>query len=498
MKIESAEVQQLGSQEATSVLLYFLVPALLHFCTFCMIKIQSFKNHIEKLDKRYLWHPFTQMREWAEEKPLIITEGRGSFLKDITGKWYIDGVSSLWVTVHGHRKKEINDAIKEQVDRIGHSTLLGLTHPPAAILAEKLVKMVQFNFSTSQLPNPKLSRVFYSDNGSTAVEIGLKMAFQYWQHKGIKGKNKFLSLNNGYHGDTIGAVSVGGIDLFHNIFSPLLFKTYKAPSPYCYRCELGKELRSCRLYCLQAMEKIMHKHHREIAALIIEPLVQGAGGMIVAPAGYLKQVQKLCSKYDILMMADEVATGFGRTGKMFACEHENVSPDILCIAKGITGGYLPLAATITTEEIYRAFLGEFRELKTFFHGHTYTGNQLACAAAIANIDLFKKEKTLQTMHKKIELFGQELDKIKEFHHVGDIRQKGFMAGVELVKNKRTKEPYPLEDKMGWKVCLKARENGLIIRPLGNVVVLMPPLSISQQELKSLVRITAEAVSVVTG
>jgi adenosylmethionine-8-amino-7-oxononanoate aminotransferase len=468
-----------------------------------MIKIQSFKNHINKLDKKYLWHPFTQMKEWAEEAHLIITEGRGSFLKDITGKWYIDGVSSIWVTVHGHTKKEISDAIKEQVDKISHSTLLGLTHPPAAILAEKLVKLVQksldVRFSKGERPFAStLSRVFYSDNGSTAVEIALKMAFQYWRHKGIKGKKTFLSLNNGYHGDTIGAVSVGGIDLFHNIFSPLLFKTYKAPSPYCYRCELGKEVRSCRQYCLQEMEKIMHKHHKEIAALIIEPLVQGAGGMIVAPAGYLKQVRKLCSKYDILMIADEVATGFGRTGKMFACEHENINPDILCIAKGITGGYLPLAATITTEEIYRSFLGEFRELKTFFHGHTYTGNQLACAAAIANIDLFKKEKTLQKMQKKIESLGKELDKIKEFQHVGDIRQKGFMAGIELVINKKTKEPYPFEDKMAWKVCLKARENGLIIRPLGNVVVLMPPLSISQQELKSLVRITAEAVRVVTG
>ena len=461
------------------------------------------RSNPEDSDKKCIWHPFTQMKEWAEENHLIIMEGRGSFLKDITGKWYIDGVSSIWVTVHGHRKKEINDAIKEQVDKISHSTLLGLTHPPAAILAEKLVKLIQKSLGSrsgrGERPfAPALSRVFYSDNGSTAVEIALKMAFQYWRHKGIKGKKTFLSLDNGYHGDTIGAVSVGGIDLFHNIFSPLLFKTYKAPSPYCYRCELGKELRSCRLFCLQAMEKIMHKHQKEIAALIIEPFVQGAGGMIVAPAGYLEQVRKLCSKYGILMIADEVATGFGRTGKMFACEHESVSPDILCIAKGITGGYLPLAATITTEDIYRAFLGEFRELKTFFHGHTYTGNQLACAAAIANIDLFKKEKTLQKMQKKIEILRKELDKTKEFHHVGDIRQKGFMAGIELVKNKKTKETYPLEERMGWKVCLKARENGVIIRPLGDVVVLMPPLSISHQELKSLVRITAEAVRVVTG
>ncbi|MBI5098385.1 MAG: adenosylmethionine--8-amino-7-oxononanoate transaminase [Nitrospirae bacterium] len=480
-----------------------------------MTKIQSFKYHIEKLDKHYLWHPFTQMKEWMEANPLIITEGRGSFLKDITGKWYIDGVSSIWVSVHGHRKKEINDAIKEQVDRISHSTLLGLTHPPAAILAEKLIKLIQIsegtqlrrweakkpsvsqplNFSTSQLP--ELSRVFYSDNGSTAVEIGLKMAFQYWQHKRIKGKKTFLSLTNAYHGDTIGAVSVGGIDLFHNIFSPLLFKTYKAPSPYCYRCELGKEYPSCKLLCLQEMEKIMRKHHKEIAALIIEPIVQGAAGMIVAPSGYLKGVRRLCSKYNILMIADEVATGFGRTGKMFACEHEDISPDILCLAKGITGGYLPLAATIASEKIYNAFLGELRDLKTFFHGHTYTGNQLACAAAIANIELFKKEKTLNKMQGKINFLKKEMDKIKGLHHIGDIRQKGFMVGIELVKNKKTKEPYPLEDKMGWEVCCKAREKGLIIRPLGNVVVLMPPLSISYQELKSLVRITAEALMKVT-
>jgi adenosylmethionine-8-amino-7-oxononanoate aminotransferase len=433
------------------------------------------------------------MKEWMEEDPLIITEGRGSFLKDIAGKWYIDGISSIWVSVHGHRKKELNDAIKEQIDRISHSTLLGLTHPPAAILAEKLVKIV----GARRAVPLRLNRVFYSDNGSTAVEIGLKMAFQYWQHKGINGKKTFLSLTNAYHGDTIGAVSVGGIDLFHNIFSPLLFKTYKAPSPYCYRCELGKEYPSCKLLCLHEMEKVMRKHHKEIAALIIEPIVQGAAGMIVAPSGYLKGVRRLCSKYNILMIADEVATGFGRTGKMFACEHEDISPDILCLAKGITGGYLPLAATIASEKIYKAFLGEYRDLKTFFHGHTYTGNQLACAAAIANIELFNKEKTLNKMQGKINFLKKEMDKIKGLNHIGDIRQKGFMVGIELVKNRKTKEPYPVEDMMGREVCRRAREKGLIIRPLGDVVVLMPPLSISYQELKSLVRITAEALKKVT-
>ena len=451
------------------------------------MKIQSFKKQIERFDKKYLWHPFTQMKEWAEETPVIITEGRGSFVKDVFGRWYLDGVSSLWVTVHGHGKKEISNAIKEQIDKISHSTLLGLTHPPAAMLAERLVKIT-----------PKgLSRVFYSDDGSTAVEIGLKMAFQYWQHMGFRRKMRFLSLNNAYHGDTIGAVSVGGIDIFHKIFSPLLFKSYKAPSPYCYRCELGKKHSSCRLFCLKEMEKIMRKHHKEIAGLIIEPVVQGAGGMIVSPPGYLRGVRNLCSKYNILLIADEVATGFGRTGKMFACEHEGVNPDILCLAKGITGGYLPLAATLATEKIYMVFLGESRDLKTFFHGHTYTGNQLACAAAAANLEVFKKEKTVKKMQEKIELLKKKLAKIADLPNVGDVRHMGFMVGIELVENKKTKKPYPLAKKIGWKACCSAREKGLIIRPLGNIVVLMPPLNISLLELKRLLQITEEAIKEAT-
>ncbi len=451
------------------------------------MNIQSVKKRIEQLDKDYLWHPFTQMKEWAEEEPVIVTEGRGAFVRDISGRWYIDGVSSIWVTVHGHRKKEIDDAIKGQIDKISHSTLLGLTHPPAAILAEMLVKIT-----------PKgLSRVFFSDNGSTAVEIGLKMAFQYWRLKGNMRKTKFLSLANAYHGDTIGAVSVGGIDLFHEIFSPLLFKSFRAPSPYCYRCESGGKYPSCRLLCLGKMEEILKQRHEDIAGLIIEPLVQGAAGMITSPHGYLKGVRRLCNKYRILMIADEVATGFGRTGRMFACEHEGVSPDILCLAKGVTGGYLPLAATLAADKIYRAFLGRYEDLKTFFHGHTYTGNQLACASAIANINLFKKEKTLKKMQGKIALFKKEMDKISGFPHVGDVRQAGFMVGIEIVKNRKTGETYPLKDKISWRICSRAREKGLLIRPLGNVIVLMPPLGISRRELKILSSITAEAVREVT-
>ena len=427
------------------------------------------------------------MKDWTDETPVIITEGRGSFLKDINGRWYIDGISSLWVTVHGHGRKELNNAIKEQVDRISHSTLLGLTHPPAAILAEKLIKIAPSG----------LARVFYSDNGSTAVEIGLKMAFQYWKHKGIKGKKRFLHLENAYHGDTIGAVSVGGIDIFHKIFSPLLFRSYKAPSPYCYRCKTGKKYPSCGLDCLKKMGNILKTHHQDIAGLIIEPVVQGAGGMIVSPPGYLKGVKSLCRQYNVLLIADEVATGFGRTGRMFACEHEKVSPDILCLAKGITGGYLPLAATLTTEKIYKAFLGSAGDLKAFYHGHTYTGNQLACASAIANIDVFKKDTTLKNMRSKVRSLESGLSKIARLQHVGDTRHRGFMCGIELVKNKKTGSPYTAAEQMGVKVCSIARQKGLMIRPLGNVIVLMPPLSISHQELKRLIQITEESIKEAT-
>jgi adenosylmethionine-8-amino-7-oxononanoate aminotransferase len=458
-----------------------------------MDNLDEIKN-LEESDKKYLWHPFTQMKDWLDEKPVIIGEGRDCFIKDINGRWYLDGVSSLWVNIHGHRKKEIDDAIKEQIDRISHSTLLGLSNVPAIKLAEKLVQLV----NSSLVPRPSsLTKVFYSDNGSTSVEVALKMAFQYWLHKGVTGKNSFLSLKNAYHGDTIGAVSVGGIETFHKVFSPLLFKTYNAPSPYCYRCGSGLTYPDCKTACLGKMEEILKKHSSEIASVIIEPLVQSAGGMIVAPHGYLKGVRDLCTRYNVLMIADEVATGFGRTGKMFACEHEGIVPDILCISKGITGGYLPLAATITTDEIYNAFSGEFRELKTFFHGHSYTGNPLACAAALACLDIFEKEETLRNFKPKIELLEGWLKEISELLHVGDARNKGLMAGVELVKDKKTKEPYAWEEKLGWKVAYHARDNGVFLRPLGNVIVIMPPLSISIENLKQMLKVIKDAIIAVT-
>lgn len=440
-------------------------------------------QRLEELDRRYIWHPFTQMKEWEGERPLVISEGRGSFLKDIYGNWYLDGVSSIWVNIHGHRKKEIDDAVKKQLCLLGHSTLLGAANVPSIELAERLVSITPEG----------LSRVFYSDNGSTSVEISLKMAYQYWASKGVTGKKSFICLNHAYHGDTIGAVSVGGIDLFHETFKPLLFRTFKAPSPYCYRCELGREYPGCSLACLEGMEEILKAHSAETAAVIIEPMVQGAGGIIVHPPGYLKGIRELTEKYDVLLIADEVAVGFGRTGEIFASNHEDVTPHILCLSKGITGGYLPLAATVTTEEIYNAFLGEYSEFKTFFHGHSYTGNPLACAAAIASIDLFEKDKLLDNVKANAVILQDWINGLLQLDYVGDARSSGLMGGVELVKDKEKKEDWPFEDRVGHRVCMKAREKGLLIRPLGNVVVIMPPLSISSEHLTGMLEIISSSI-----
>ncbi len=460
-------------------------------------------ERLEELDKKYIWHPFIQMKEWIEEKPIVISEGRDCFLKDIYGRWYLDGVSSLWVNIHGHGKKAIDDAIKKQIDMIAHSTLLGLSNVPAIKLAEKLIQIVQKSnqISSSHIHPPKggmLSKVFYSDDGSTSIEVALKMAFQYWRHKGVAGKNTFTCLKSAYHGDTLGAVSVGGIDIFHKAFEPLLFKTYRAPSPYCYRCEIGKIYPDCKLDCLGKLEEIFKAHSDEIAAMIVEPMIQAAGGMITSPSGYLKRVRELCTEYNILMIADEVATGFGRTGRMFACEHEGVVPDILCLSKGITGGYLPLAVTLTTGEIYDAFLGGFKETKTFFHGHSYSGNPLACAAALACLDLFEKENVLENLKSKIAVLGTLLKEILNLNHVGDVRHIGLMVGVELVMDRGTKESYDLAEKMGWRVAFRARDNGVIIRPLGNVIVVMPPLNITEQNLIQLFKVIKDAIVFATG
>jgi adenosylmethionine-8-amino-7-oxononanoate aminotransferase len=436
-------------------------------------------------DRTYLWHPFTQMQEWEQEEPLIIERGRGSYLIDTDGKRYLDGTSSIWVNLHGHRHPVLDRALKRQIDRIAHSTLLGLSNPPAIELARALIRIAPEG----------LTRVFYSDNGSTAVEVALKMAVQYWQqrHPEAGPKNSFLHLKLAYHGDTIGAVSVGNIELFHSRFKPLLFPTVEAEPPYCYRCPLNLTHPSCNLACLDPIEQILKSRHRELAGFIIEPLMQAAAGMVPQPPGYLTRVRELTRKYDVLLIADEVATGFGRTGRMFACQHEGITPDLMAISKGLTGGYMPLAATLTTEEIYRAFLGRYDQFKTFFHGHSYTGNPLGCAVALANLGIFHREKTLVRLPPKITAMARGLQSIMTLPHVGDIRQRGLMAGIELVQDKNTKEPYPLSARAGHRVATAARAKGLIIRPIGNVLVLLPPLSTSVREIREMVRILKDSI-----
>ncbi|RFA33514.1 adenosylmethionine--8-amino-7-oxononanoate transaminase [Virgibacillus dokdonensis] len=435
---------------------------------------------IEK-SKKHLWLPFTQMKDYDLD-PLIIEEGQGVKVKDIYGKEYYDGFSSVWLNVHGHRKQKLDEAIKQQLEKIAHSTLLGMTNVPATELAEELVKVSPEN----------LTRVFYSDSGATAMEIALKMAFQYWINIGRPEKQKFIAMQNGYHGDTIGAVSVGSIDLFHHIYGPLMFESYKAPIPYVYRSSSGDPIQ-CRDACLYELEQLLMEKHAEIAALSIESMVQGASGMIVMPDGFLAGVRELCDQYNILMIVDEVATGFGRTGKMFACEHEQVQPDFMAVGKGITGGYLPIAATLTTEDIYQAFYDDYNQMKTFFHGHSYTGNQLGCAVALENVKLFKEEQIVESVATKAKEMGKILQQLYALPTVGDVRQLGFMCGIELVANQETREPFPPEKRVGYLVSLKMRDLGMLTRPIGNTIVFMPPLATTVEEIEAMVGIMKAAI-----
>jgi adenosylmethionine-8-amino-7-oxononanoate aminotransferase len=416
-------------------------------------------------DRRHVWHPFTQQQGWAEDElPVIIDRAQGTTLYDTDGNAYIDGVSSLWCNVHGHRHPAIDAAVHAQLDQLAHSTMLGLSHRPAIELAQALTAIAP----------PGLTRVFYSESGSTAVEIALKMAFQWWVQRGEPQRTGFICLENAYHGDTIGAVSVGGIELFHSMYHPLLFESWPA-----------------RMGDAAHLDRLLREHGDRVGAVIVEPLVQGAAGMLMAPEGYLRQVRELCDAHGVLLICDEVATGFGRTGRMFACEHEEVSPDLMCVAKGLTGGYLPLAATLTSERIYEGFLGHFEEFRTFFHGHTYTGNPLACAAAIATLETFERESTLECLAPKIELLGRLLEReVAPLAGVAEVRRRGFMIGIELTAA-------PAEERLGHQVVLAARERGAIVRPLGDVVVLMPPLAIDEADLRRLVAITASAIAEVT-
>jgi len=433
---------------------------------------------LRELDALHVWHPFTPHSAYADDDPLMVVAGEGHYLIDADGRRYLDGVSSLWCNLFGHRRGEIDQAIREQLDRIAHATFLGNATAPAVTLAKRLVDKAPAG----------LTRVFYSDNGSTAVEVALKMALQFWQQAdggAQQQRTAFLTFGNAYHGDTIGSVSLGGIDLFHERYRPLLFKTIQAPSPAVPGA-------------FETLEALVDRHGSTLAAIVLEPGMQGAAGMVTQPAGFTRRVRELADRSGALLVLDEVAVGFGRSGELFASNKEGVAPDLLCLAKGLTGGYLPMAATLTTERIFRAFLGLPSEGRTFFHGHTYTGNPLAAAAAHATLDIFEQTDLLKQLPGKVTRLSALLDELRVLPAVGDIRQYGLAAGIELYADRDTRTSYPAVERRGMKVCGAARKRGVFLRPLGDVIVLMPPLTLSDDEFTMLLRVVHESIAEVCG
>ncbi len=448
---------------------------------------QKRKQELVEKDIKYVWHPDTQMKEYETESPIIIEKGEGIYVWDIDGNKYIDAIASWWVNTLGHSHPRLNKALCEQVKKIEHVLLAGFTHIPAIELAEELVKIADND----------LKKVFYSDNGSTATEVALKMAYQYCVQTGNPQKTKFVALESSYHGDTLGAVSVGSVDIFYKIFKPLLFNVFQAKSPYCYRCPMGLDNKTCSIECIGSVEEIFEQNHNEIAAMIVEPLVQGACGMRMYPPEYLKKLRALCDKYNIILIDDEVAMGFGRTGKMFAYEHAEIVPDIVCLAKGITAGYLPLAVTMTTEKIFNAFYDEYEKYKTFYHGHSFTGNPLAASVAVENLKIFKEERIIKKLQPKIRHFHKELDRLKELEFVGDVRYTGMVGAVELVKNKETKQLFDSNLRIGKKVYEEALKRGAILRPLGHIIYFIPPYVITDEQITTLVEIAYNSIKAAT-
>lgn len=488
-------------------------------------------HRLAQLDHQYIWHPFTQMRDWLQQEPIIIESGNGAVLRDIHGRDYLDANSSIWTNLHGHQHPRITAAIKNQLDKIAHSSALGLGNQPASLLAERLIKSAQPRpysgplrvapasrsassalagpeTGTPSLPMPsqpgKLAKVFYSDDGSTAMEVALKLAYEYHRRTRRSKKPKFISIQGAYHGDTIGAVSLGHIDLFHKAYRGLLFPTQVVKPPYCYRCphnrakperDDARQYRRCRWECLEPAEAALSaKSKQDWAGVVVEPVMQGAAGMIAQPPGWLSRLAKLARHHRTLLIADEVMTGFGRTGPMFATQAEEVQPDLMAVAKGLTGGYLPLAATLTSNPIFEAFLGEYAEFKTFFHGHSYTANQLGCAAALASLDLLEDPKSIRQRHQLIQVLNTSLQSLWSLPQVGDIRQAGLVVGVELVKDWRTRTPYPLEQRAGIRVCQAATRRGVLTRPIGNVLVIMPPYCMTPRQIRQVVEVFHDSIA----
>lgn len=441
-------------------------------------------------DLTYIWHPFTQMKQYeGEDKPICIVRGEGIYIEDIDGNRYMDSVSSWWVNSLGHANPRLAKALYEQACTIEQVIFAGFTHKPAISLAKTLVSMV----------NNNLTHVFYSDNGSTAIEVALKMAYQYWQLKGQTGKKKFIAFENAYHGDTLGAVSVGGIDMYHKVYRPLLFDILREKSPYCYRCPCGKEKAGCQCECLQGVEETLKKQHEEIVGIIIEPLIQAAGGMIMYKAEFLTKLRELCDTYNVLLIDDEVAMGFYRTGKLYAYEHAHIVPDIVCSAKALTAGFLPLAVTLCTDELYYAFYDDDKDgMKTFYHGHSFTANPLACAVANENLKILQEMDIENYLKPKIAAFKKGLERFADYPYVGDIRQWGMVSAVELVRDKRTKESFPYEEQIGKKIYLAGLKRGALLRPMWNCMYFMPPYVITEEEIEKLLQIAYDSMREVLG
>jgi len=522
-------------------------------------------HKLAALDHRFIWHPFTQMRDWLRREPIVIVSGKGAVLRDANGREYLDANSSIWTNLHGHNHPKINAAIQRQLKKIAHSSALGLANEPASLLAEKLVEAANRPIDDLQLTidaaktnptrksnivNRKLSKVFFSDDGSTALEVALKLAYEFTRRtrgKSVgrapvgpkllsKGRSsrtvqpKFLSLEGAYHGDTVGAVALGHIDLFHQSYSGLLFKTDKVMSPYCYRCPFNRapperadarDYRQCNWECVGKVEQkfsAQKKTGNPYAAFVFEPLIQGAAGMIPQPGGWLKRVTEIARSHGALLVADEVMTGFGRVGQasclsqasgkgkdrleacptFFACHHEGVQPDFLCLAKGMTGGYLPMAATLTTQKVFDAFLGEYDEFKAFFHGHSFTANQLGAAASLASLEILHSAGSVCARVKLERALRSELQTFWTLPNVGDIRQVGLIAGIELVKNWHTREPFDLRERAGVRVCGAMARHGVLTRPVGNVIVLMPPYGTTPAQLKKIIAVTRESIAATLG
>ena len=474
--------------------------------------MKSAQTALARLDHRYVWHPVTQMRDWLRREPIVIVDGRGAVLRDAAGREYLDANSSIWTNLHGHAHPKINAALGRQLKKIAHSSALGLASEPASRLAQKLIQSAARCRAPSVPPRrvpPSLVRVFFSDDGSTAMEVALKLAFQFALRSGRSRQPAFLCLDSAYHGDTVGAVSLGHIDLFHRSYAGLLFKTGKAMSPYCYRCPFNRakperadarEYRQCHWECVGKVEQAFaarKKRGAPYTAFVFEPLVQGAAGMIPQPPGWLGRVAEIARGHGAQLIADEVMTAFGRATvtapSLLACHQENVHPDFAALAKGLTGGYLPLAATLTTREVFAAFLGRYDEFKTFFHGHSFTGNQLGAAAALASLEILESPASIAARQLLAKTMREELETLWPLPRVGDIRQVGLVAGVELVKNWKTREPFPLREQAGLRVCAAMARRGVLTRPVGNVIVLMPPYCTTRIQAHKMIRALRESI-----